>query len=265
MTPGSCVPHRAQLIPTAAAPLGPSSPGAAGWGAAGRSRSGRWRRRNHLPPAAGGQEGRSRPAGSVPCQCDHPHLCRQCLPHVHPGAQPFLSIYFYSQADSISSAGSGFCPMLLSPPRYSLFPTAPARVSALLWVPEHHPDLISACLPCSLPVTMASALCCCQCFWGCHGVLGGAARGSHAGLGQHRPGRERKGPPRTLYRGVNLLMSLRATSIPITPRMSWFWKEVQEGRWMGAGLSPATATTGMGKQRDRPFLLWGRVGQIWTP
>ena len=39
---------------------------------------------------------------SMLCRCDHPHLCRQSSPHATPGAQPFLSIYFYSQANSIS-------------------------------------------------------------------------------------------------------------------------------------------------------------------
>ena len=45
----------------------------------------------------------------VPCLCDHPHLCRQSSPRASPRAQTFLSVFFYSQANSISHPASGFC------------------------------------------------------------------------------------------------------------------------------------------------------------
>lgn len=43
----------------------------------------------------------------------------------------------------------------------------------------------------------------------------------------------------TVKRGVSFLMSPRDTSIPITPRISWFWCWVREketeGRWRRTG------------------------------
>jgi len=202
----------------------------------------------------------------VPCLCDHPHLCRQSSPRASPRVQTFLSFFFYSQANSISHPASGFCLLPFSPGWQGLFPADPARVLALLRVPEHHPALIPARLPAPAPdcnhglcTLLPPALL--EVPRGAGGCsLGLPAARSHAGLGQRRAGTEGKGPPRTLYRGVSLLMSLRATSIPITPRMSWFWKEVQGGRRVGAGLSPATASTGTGKHGGGLLLPPGMCG-----
>lgn len=56
----------------------------------------------------------------VPCCamlcCDSvmPLTSAYSLPHAIPGAQSFLSMYFYFQANSISHLGSAFCPLSLT-------------------------------------------------------------------------------------------------------------------------------------------------------
>lgn len=52
---------------------------------------------------------------AVLCRCDRPHARGQGSPRSTPRAQPFLSIYFCSQANSIFHPGSGFCPLPLFP------------------------------------------------------------------------------------------------------------------------------------------------------
>lgn len=86
------------------------------------------------------------------CWCDHPHLCRQSMPHIIPRAQPLLLIYFNSQENGISHPWDESLALDFS---HCSFPQA-CKVYSLLTLQGFRlcsgsPALIPALLPVPVP------------------------------------------------------------------------------------------------------------------